>query len=105
MAFKIFVGNDNLVWLTGLQDDVTEVFEVAGAKLSLEIFTSDVGSTMVGSAAMTFLPGSTTGEYYGGIDDAINLEAGVEYQAKVIAVSSSGITGTWAHNFTARVRT
>lgn len=105
MAFNIYVENDNLVWLTGLQDDVTGEFEVEGAALSLEVFTADVSSTLVGSAAMTFLSGSTTGEYYGGIDDAINLEAGVEYQAKVIAVSSSSVTGTWAHNFTARVRT
>ncbi len=101
MSFNIYVDNDNLVWLRNLRDEVTGDFD-SGAAASLLINTAS--DTLVGSAAMTFKPGSTTGEYYGGVDDAVALLEGQIYTAVVTAVGSAGQKGVWTEIFTAQRR-
>ena len=100
--FNIYVSNDNLVWLENLRDEVTGDFD-SEATCSLTILTNS-GTDLVGSAAMTFLPGSTTGEYFGTIDDAVTFVEGERYTSQVLAVGSAGQQGQWTTHFIAQRR-
>ncbi len=100
--FNIYVNNDNLVWLEDLRDEITGDFD-SGASCFLTVLTNS-GTVFVNSAAMTFLPGSTTGEYFGTIDDAVLFVEGERYTARVLAVGSAGQQGQWTTHFIAQRR-
>ena len=100
--FRIFIDNDDLVWLRGFQDDVTEVYEDENATVTLEILNLD-DTVMQASISMTFDVGSN-GDYWGGVQDNLGLTVGKEYKAKVVAISASGVTSTLIHKFAAEER-
>lgn len=101
-SFKIFVDNDDLIWLRGFQDDITELYENASATVTMEILELD-NTEVQASGAMTYDTGSD-GDFYRGVDDGTPLVVGVEYKAKVIATSASGVKSTFIHKFVAEER-
>lgn len=90
MNAKLYVGNDNLVTVTGLFDRVLGQY-VNAASVTATVLDQN-GATVSGITlpiSLAYLSGSN-GDYYGTLGQALNIIDGASYKAVITASSLAG---------------
>lgn len=101
----VFVGNDNVIEVGGVQDGTPGLPAPAYFNAATAEFTviDDKGVELQGSTAMDFVAGSD-GIYRGLLGKGAQLVAGQRYQAVITADAGPGFFGKWTKNLRAKVR-
>jgi hypothetical protein len=104
MIASIWIGNDNLVTLTGLQDEFTGSFiNGLASGVTVKILNSEDGSLFAGPFTLDYI-GSSNGNYHGILDSSLALVKGAAYQIVIHVDDGTGATAEWAEDVIARVR-
>lgn len=88
----IYVKNDMLIELIGLQDVISLVFQNTGTVVA-NIHDKD-DTLIIGPISMAYVAASD-GDYRGTIEDSAAFISGKLYTAKVSADASGGLKGYW----------
>lgn len=103
-ALKLYIGNDNVITLSGLQDSIDDSYKNA-ASVTVTLVDSE-GTEVAGETwplSMAYVAASN-GEYRATLADTLTLEAG-EYIAQVSADAGAGLKGYWEISVTVQTRT
>jgi len=101
----VYIENDNLIQLTGLQDAATSVY-VNNATVTVTV-TDRKGVNVSGQSWPLTLSyvASSNGNYEGTLEDGLVLSIGQKYEAKVVADAGSDKIATWYLDLMAQRRT
>jgi len=100
----IYITNDNVIELTGLQSAVDETYQNS-ATVTVTI-TDSAGEEVAGETwplAMAYVSGSD-GDYRANLADTLTLVDGASYTAAVTADAGVNGLATWTERLTARTR-
>jgi len=100
----LYITNDNVIELDGLQNTVTEAY-INDATVTVTITDKD-GTEVVGETwplAMPYVRGSD-GTYRANLADTLTLTNGARYAATVTADAGANGLATWVEDLIARVR-
>lgn len=98
---KVFVSNDNIVNLIGLQDSETDVY-VNTATVTAQV--KDATDNNVGSSISLSFTSGSNGDYAGLIPDDLGLTKDAWYEIEVTANDGAGRLGFWETPFQAKQR-
>lgn len=98
---NLYVGNDNVLTITGLYDAVADTY-VTTATVTFTITNDD--ATVITSGALSYING-TTGNYRGVIEDDVALVAGRGYTVTINVDAGSDLIATWTKHARAIART
>ena len=107
MALTLWTGNDNLLRMTDLVDqlggDEATPTPVTSATVTAQI-KDNAGSNVGGAIALTYVAG-TDSDYEGTAEDTLALTANEEYSVEITADDGPGRRAFWVVHAVARVRT
>lgn len=105
MLATLLIGNDHIVELAGLHD------EISGSYLNAATVTARLktvaGVEVAGESwpiTLTYVTGSN-GNYRGTIEDAVVLESGKSYMLEITADGGGDLIGFWRKELIAQYRT
>jgi len=102
----LYINNDNLVSFTGhgkLKDIVGDA--IPGATVSMTLYAAGTSTEVSGQSwPVVFIAGDNDGEYFGTLQDGLNLTFGSQYDLHITAVKDTS-KAHWRKTFTAQYRT
>jgi|ERR1043166_729188 hypothetical protein len=104
MIASIWMGNDNLVTLTGLQDEFTGAYiNSLGSGVTVKVLNSEDGTLFAGPFTLEYIAASN-GNYHGILDSSLPFVKGAAYQIVIHVDDGEGAVAEWAEDVIARLR-
>lgn len=106
MTVVAYVGNDNLIEVLGLQNEVSGAFIDDAGGASVTAVVKDLAGNMVTNADSITLAyvAASNGDWRGTLRDDAALKSGADYIAEITADGGAGLRAFWRLPFKAEDR-